>query len=101
MVSVETDQIWVRTHWRSAQLDNQTVEFRILLSQIGIVDGIGCLSALSRSLDDLLSVQIVVEEPTGVGLHKRQTVIVLSEEYVSAIEPHPNQEVAHFRLKTA
>lgn len=101
MVSIETDRIWVKTSWRSAQLDQKTVEFRILLNEIGIVDGIGYLSALPRSSDDLLSVQIVVEQPTGVGLHKRQTVIVLSEEYVSAIEPHPNQAVAHFLLKTA
>jgi hypothetical protein len=101
MVSVETDQIWVKTNWRSAQLDTKTIEFRILLTEIGVVEGIGYLSAVPRSPDDLLSVQIVVEEPTGVGLHKRQTVIVLSEEYVSAIEPHPNQEVAHFSLKTA
>jgi hypothetical protein len=101
MVSIETDQIWVKTTWRSAQLDKKTVEFRILLDEIGVVDGIGYFSALPRSPDDLLSVQIVVEQPTGVGLQKRQTVIVLSEEYVAAIEPHPNQEVADFRLKTA
>ena len=101
MVSIEADQIWVKTKWRSAQLDQQTIEFRIFLKEIGIVDGIGYLSAQPRSADDLLSVQIVVEQPTGVGLHKRQTVIVLSEEYVSAIEPHPNQQVAHFRLMMA
>ena len=101
MVSGETEQIWVKTNWRSAQLDKKTVEFRIFLDEIGIVDGIGYLSAHPRSADDLLSVQIVIEQPTGVGLLKRQTVIVLSEKYVSAIEPHPNQEVAHFRLKTA
>jgi len=101
MVSIVTDQIWVKTNWRSAQLDKKTVEFRIFLTEIGIVDGIGYLSAHPRSPDDLLSVQIVVEEPTDVGLPKRQTVIVLSEKYVSAIKPHPNQEVAHFRLKTA
>ena len=101
MVSIVTDQIWVKTNWRSAQLDKKTVEFRIFLTEIGIVDGIGYLSAHPRSPDDLLSVQIVVEQPTGVDLEKRQTVIVLSEKYVSAIEPHPNQEVAHFRLKTA
>ena len=101
MVSIEADQIWVKTKWRSAQLDQQTVEFRILLNEIGIVDGIGYLSAQPRSADDLLSVQIVVEQPTGIGVHKRQTVIVLSKEYVSAIKPHPNQTVAHFLLKTA
>src|SRR5438045_8617959 len=101
MVSTETDQIWVKSNWRSAQLDQKTVEFRIFLKEIGIVDGIGYLSAHPRSADDLLSVQIVVEQPTDVGLHKRQTVIVLSEEYVSAIKPHPNQAVAHFLLKTA
>ena len=101
MVSIETDQIWVKTKWRSAQLDQKTIEFRIFLKEIGIVDGIGYLSAQPRSSDDLLSVQIVVEQPTGIGLHKRQTVIVLSEEYVSAIQPHPNQAVADFLLKTA
>ena len=101
MVSIDTDQVWVKTKWRSAQLDQKTVEFRIFLKEIGIVDGIGYLSAQPRSSDDLLSVQIVVEQPTGIGLHTRQTVIVLSEEYVSAIKPHPNQEVADFLLKTA
>ena len=102
MLVDETEQIWVKTSWRSAQLDQKTVEFRIFLREIGIVDGIGYFSARSRSDDDLLAVQIVVEqEPTVAGLQKRQTVIVLSEEYVAAIEPHPNQEVAHFRLKTA
>ena len=101
MVSIEADQIWVKTNWRSAQLDQKTIEFRIFLKEIGIVDGTGYLSALPRSADDLLSVQIVVEQPTGVGLHMRQTVIVLSEEYVSATKPHPNQAVAHFLLKTA
>jgi hypothetical protein len=101
MVSIVTDQIWVKTNWRSVQLDRKTVEFRIFLTEIGIVDGIGYLSAHPRHPDDLLSVQIVVEEATGVNLPKRQTVIVLSEKYVSAIKPHPNQEVAHFRLRTA
>jgi hypothetical protein len=101
MVSTETDQMWVKTKWRSAQLDQEAIEFRISLDEIGIVDGIGYLSAHPRSADDLLSVQIVVKEPTGLGLHQRQTVIVLSEEYVAAIKPHPNQGVAHFRLKTA
>jgi hypothetical protein len=101
MVSIETDQIWVKTKWRSAQLDKETIEFRILLDEIGIVDGIGYLSVQPGSDADLLSVQIVVEQPTGIGLDKRQTAIVLSKEYVEAIKPHPNQEVAHFRLKTA
>jgi len=100
-MSIETDQIWVRSNWRSSQLDQKTVEFRIRLNELGIVAGIGYLSACPGSPDNRLSVQIVIEQPAGVGLEKRQTAIVLSEKYVSAIKAHPNQEVAHFRLKTA
>ena len=101
MASIETDQIWVKTNWRSTQLDKKTIEFRIFLNEIGIVDGIGCLSAHPGSPDNLLSVQIVIEEPNGVGLLKRRTAIVLTEKCVSAIVLHPKQEVAHFRLKAA
>ena len=101
MSSEQPDQIWVNTNWRIDQLNEKIIEFRLPLKGSGIASGIGELSVASRVSDDLLSVQIVTEQPTGAGLERRQTVIPLSEKYVSGLEPHQNRQLAQFRLVMA
>jgi hypothetical protein len=97
----EPERIWVSTKWRVDQLNEKRIEFRLPLKGGGIASGIGELSVASRISDDLLSVQIVTEEPSGAGLEKHQRVIPLSEECVSGLEPHQNRQLAQFRLVMA
>lgn len=98
MSSKEPEPIWVKTHWRIDQLDKKIVEFRVPLNEGGFLQGIGELVVGSKDPDDLLSVQIVTDQASGVGLETLPTVIGLSEKYVSLLEPHQNRQLAQFRL---
>jgi hypothetical protein len=98
----EPEPIWVKSNWRVEQLDKKLIEFRLPLKDGGLVYGIEELWAASRSpIDDLLSVQIVKKQPTGIGLETRQTVFLLSQRYVDRIERHPDQNTAQFQLMMA
>src|SRR5215472_13993774 len=94
----EPEPIWVKSKWKVEEINDQTVEFRLVLKSGGTASGFGKFWATSLPpIDDLLSIQIVVEEllaPSKV----RQTVFQISQMAAGNIELNPNHDVARFRL---
>jgi hypothetical protein len=95
----EPEQQWIRCKWKAEELDGHRIEFRFLPLKTGeTVGGFGVIGAISRPpVDDLLSIEIVVEELAGVA-KVRQTGFQIPQQLADRIELHPNQEVARFRL---
>jgi hypothetical protein len=81
--------------WKASDLDQQRIEFLILLEG-GPHEGLGTLSA-TECPDDLLSISIVCDLPAREHSETR-IHIPIPQSGTDALEIHPNQTVARFRL---
>jgi hypothetical protein len=97
----EPDSIWVTSKWQAAELDKQSIEFRIPLKGRRIGCGTGTLLARSRIyVDDRIAVEIEIKHLVG-RWQERQVIFQVPQKYVDCIEPHPSQDIAKFRLMVA
>ncbi len=97
----ESEPIWVKSKWTAAELDKQTIEFRIPLKVGGIAYGFGNLSVRTRKrIDDRIVVEIEIKQLIG-RWQERQTVFQIPQRYVDQIERHPNPKISKYRLMVA
>jgi hypothetical protein len=94
-MSEPSEPIWTKPKWSLADLDHQTVEFRIPLKN-QIVHDIGEFWA--RPKGELLSISIVITTQGRNWGERIQSHFVLPQTAVDRIELHPDQDVAKFRL---
>jgi hypothetical protein len=97
---MDPEPFWVISKWKAAELDGETIEFRLPLEG-GVAHGIGPIQARAREIvDHRVAITILVERP--LSQWGRQILeFRLSQIDSDRIEEHPNQEIARFQLLRA
>ena len=96
-ITEESEPVWTRSTWAPADLDGQTVEFRLPLKNGNDVAGLGVFMVLEDP-QDWLCVQIRVDLQ---GRHWAERIVqdfVLPQAAVDRIAEHSDQSVARFQL---